>query len=123
MFRSVTDCLIIQLHIDETLSAVVFGEATLNDAISIVLFNLFSSLRSIGPEVIEAFWFYSHTAQTNLGAIAGLAVAKFIIVAITGLLIGALHGCVCAFITRFTAHTPVVEPIFVGTLYLASQIC
>ena len=47
-------------------------------------------------------------------------ILQFFIVGIGGVLIGVLFGMFCAFITKYTSHVRVIEPIFVFLLaYLA----
>jgi len=47
-------------------------------------------------------------------------ILQFFVVGIGGVLIGVLFGLFCAFITKYTAHVRVIEPIFVFLLaYLA----
>ncbi|NP_001272864.1 sodium/hydrogen exchanger 2 precursor [Gallus gallus] len=86
------------IHVNEQLYILVFGESLLNDAITVVLYNLFKSfcqMRTI--QVIDIF--------------AGIA--NFFIVGIGGVLIGILLGFVAAFTTRFTHKIRVIEPLFV----------
>ncbi|XP_032646175.1 sodium/hydrogen exchanger 2 [Chelonoidis abingdonii] len=86
------------IHVNEQLYILVFGESLLNDAITVVLYNLFKTfcqMRTI--ETIDVF--------------AGIA--KFIVVGIGGVLIGIFLGFVAAFTTRFTHKIRVIEPLFV----------
>ncbi|XP_067419648.1 sodium/hydrogen exchanger 2 [Emydura macquarii macquarii] len=86
------------IHVNEQLYILVFGESLLNDAITVVLYNLFKTfcqMRTI--ETIDIF--------------AGIA--KFFIVGIGGVLIGIFLGFVAAFTTRFTHKIRVIEPLFV----------
>ncbi|XP_030425770.1 sodium/hydrogen exchanger 2 isoform X1 [Gopherus evgoodei] len=86
------------IHVNEQLYILVFGESLLNDAITVVLYNLFKTfcqMRTI--ETIDVF--------------AGIA--KFVVVGIGGVLIGIFLGFVAAFTTRFTHKIRVIEPLFV----------
>ncbi|TFK04481.1 Sodium/hydrogen exchanger 2 [Platysternon megacephalum] len=86
------------IHVNEQLYILVFGESLLNDAITVVLYNLFKTfcqMRTI--ETIDVF--------------AGIA--KFFVVGIGGVLIGIFLGFVAAFTTRFTHKIRVIEPLFV----------
>uniref|UniRef100_A0A7M4F731 Sodium/hydrogen exchanger n=1 Tax=Crocodylus porosus TaxID=8502 RepID=A0A7M4F731_CROPO len=86
------------IHVNEQLYILVFGESLLNDAVTVVLYNLFKSfcqMRTI--ETIDVF--------------AGIA--NFFVVGIGGVLIGILLGFVAAFTTRFTHKIRVIEPLFV----------
>ena len=49
--------------------------------------------------------------MTVLDAVLG--VACFLVVALGGLLVGAVYGVLAAFTSRFTSHTRVIEPLFV----------
>lgn len=42
-----------------------------------------------------------------------LGVISFLVVALGGVLIGAIYGFLAAFTSRFTSHTRVIEPLFV----------
>ncbi|XP_042312022.1 sodium/hydrogen exchanger 2-like [Sceloporus undulatus] len=86
------------IHVNEQLYILVFGESLLNDAVTVVLYNLFKSfcqMRTI--EVIDIF--------------AGIA--NFFVVGIGGVLIGIILGFVAAFTTRYTHKIRVIEPLFV----------
>ncbi|XP_025029216.1 sodium/hydrogen exchanger 2 [Python bivittatus] len=86
------------IHVNEQLYILVFGESLLNDAVTVVLYNLFKSfcqMRTI--EAIDIF--------------AGIA--NFFVVGIGGVLIGIILGFVAAFTTRFTHKIRVIEPLFV----------
>ena len=49
--------------------------------------------------------------MTVLDAVLG--VACFLVVALGGLLVGAVYGVLAAFTSRFPSHTRVIEPLFV----------
>lgn len=42
-----------------------------------------------------------------------LGVISFLVVAVGGILVGAIYGILAAFTSRFTLHTRVIEPLFV----------
>ncbi|XP_069827078.1 sodium/hydrogen exchanger 2-like [Dendropsophus ebraccatus] len=86
------------IHVNEQLYILVFGESLLNDAITVVLYNLFKSfcmMKIIGTTDILS------------------GVANFFLVGIGGVLIGVMFGLVAAFTTRFTRNIRVIEPLFV----------
>ncbi|KAF6106327.1 solute carrier family 9 member A2 [Phyllostomus discolor] len=86
------------IHVNEQLYILVFGESLLNDAVTVVLYNLFKSfclMKTI--ETIDIF--------------AGIA--NFFVVGIGGILIGIFLGFIAAFTTRFTHNIRVIEPLFV----------
>ncbi|XP_023972368.1 sodium/hydrogen exchanger 2 [Physeter macrocephalus] len=86
------------IHVNEQLYILVFGESLLNDAVTVVLYNLFKSFCQMKTiETIDVF--------------AGIA--NFFVVGIGGVLIGIFLGFIAAFTTRFTHNIRVIEPLFV----------
>ncbi|OCT95269.1 sodium/hydrogen exchanger 2 [Xenopus laevis] len=86
------------IHVNEQLYILVFGESLLNDAITVVLYNLFKSFCEM--KTIETSDVFS-------------GIASFFLVGIGGFLIGIIFGFVAAFTTRFTRNIRVIEPLFV----------
>uniref|UniRef100_A0A668A0L0 Sodium/hydrogen exchanger n=1 Tax=Myripristis murdjan TaxID=586833 RepID=A0A668A0L0_9TELE len=87
-----------EIHINELLHILVFGESLLNDAVTVVLYHLFEEYSGIGTvSVLDGF----------------LGVISFLVVALGGVLVGAIYGILAAFTSRFTSHTRVIEPLFV----------
>ncbi|XP_046455205.1 sodium/hydrogen exchanger 3-like isoform X1 [Daphnia pulex] len=96
-----------EIHVNEILYIVVFGESLLNDAVTVVLYNMFDAYVGMGQENIK---------YTDI--LSGFA--SFIVVAIGGTLIGIIWGFLTGFVTRFTNHVRVIEPIFIFVMsYLA----
>ncbi|CAL8353870.1 unnamed protein product [Arctogadus glacialis] len=63
-----------------------------------VLYHLFDEYSSVGTvTVVDAV----------------LGVLCFLVVAVGGVLVGAIYGILAAFTSRFTSHTRVIEPLFV----------
>ncbi|CAL8365452.1 unnamed protein product [Arctogadus glacialis] len=87
-----------EIHINELLHILVFGESLLNDAVTVVLYHLFKEFSAVGT-------------VTVLDGV--LAVVCFFVVSLGGLLVGAIYGVLGAFTSRFTSHTRVIEPLFV----------
>ncbi|XP_030605493.1 sodium/hydrogen exchanger 1 isoform X2 [Archocentrus centrarchus] len=87
-----------EIHINELLHILVFGESLLNDAVTVVLYHLFEEFAGIGT-------------VTWLNGFLG--VISFLVVALGGVLIGAIYGILAAFTSRFSSHTRVIEPLFV----------
>ncbi|RCN24738.1 hypothetical protein ANCCAN_29560 [Ancylostoma caninum] len=83
----------------------VFGESLLNDAVTVVCYNLlieFKALDSIG--FLDCF----------MGFLA------FLCVSLGGLAIGLFFGFLSAFVTKFTKDVRVVEPVIMfGMAYMA----
>ncbi|KAK9887130.1 hypothetical protein WA026_020576 [Henosepilachna vigintioctopunctata] len=96
-----------EIHVNEILYIVVFGESLLNDAVTVVLYHLFESYKGTGIEQI---------VYTDV--LSGFA--NFFVVAIGGTVIGVLWGFATGFVTRFTNEVRVIEPIFIFVMaYLA----
>ncbi|XP_076684769.1 na[+]/H[+] hydrogen exchanger 2 isoform X2 [Andrena cerasifolii] len=96
-----------EIHVNEILYIVVFGESLLNDAVTVVLYHMFEAYSEMGP---------SRILYTDL--LSGLA--SFFVVAIGGTIIGVIWGFATGFVTRFTHQVRVIEPIFIFVMaYLA----
>ncbi|XP_066925100.1 sodium/hydrogen exchanger 1-like [Clytia hemisphaerica] len=99
-----------EVHVHEILYMLVFGESVLNDAASVVLYRTFESL----------------IAGTVNAEQIGLAFASFLVVSLGGTLIGIIFGLLTSFITKFTEHVRVIEPVFVFLMaymsYLTAEI-
>ncbi|XP_032900998.1 sodium/hydrogen exchanger 1 [Amblyraja radiata] len=97
-----------EIHINELLHILVFGESLLNDAVTVVLYHLFEELAD--ATVIGA-------KEVVLGLLS------FFVVAIGGILVGTLFGFLAAFTSRFTSHIRVIEPLFVFLYSYMSYLC
>ncbi|MBN3319795.1 SL9A1 protein, partial [Atractosteus spatula] len=87
-----------EIHINELLHILVFGESLLNDAVTVVLYHLFEEYAGVGTVTfLDVF----------------LGVVCFLVVALGGIFVGAVYGILAAFTSRFTSHTRVIEPLFV----------
>ncbi|CAN9492959.1 unnamed protein product [Ophioblennius macclurei] len=87
-----------EIHINELLHILVFGESLLNDAVTVVLYHLFKEFSQAGTvTVVDAV----------------LGVVCFLVVSLGGILVGVVYGVLGAFTSRFTSHTRVIEPLFV----------
>uniref|UniRef100_A0ABM5EVZ9 Sodium/hydrogen exchanger n=1 Tax=Pogona vitticeps TaxID=103695 RepID=A0ABM5EVZ9_9SAUR len=87
-----------EIHVNEKLHILVFGESLLNDAVSVVLYKLFRS-------------FCEMPSIKTTDVFAGIG--SFFVVGIGGVLVGLLFGLIAAFTTRFTNNIRVIEPLFV----------
>ncbi|XP_013910485.1 PREDICTED: sodium/hydrogen exchanger 2-like, partial [Thamnophis sirtalis] len=87
-----------EIHVNQKLHILVFGESLLNDAVSVVLYRLFRSFCEM-PTI--------RTVDVFVG------IGKFFVVGIGGLLVGLLYAVTAAFTTRFTKNILVIEPLFV----------
>ncbi|XP_069687909.1 probable Na(+)/H(+) antiporter nhx-9 isoform X3 [Periplaneta americana] len=96
-----------EIHVNEILYIVVFGESLLNDAVTVVLYHMFEAYTEMGP---------SNILYTDL--LAGFA--SFFVVALGGTFIGILWGFLTGLVTRYTHEVRVIEPIFIFVMaYLA----
>jgi NhaP-type Na+/H+ or K+/H+ antiporter len=97
----------VEIHVNDMLYIIVFGESLLNDAVSLVLYRMFYKFSEMGAENLIPIDF----------VLGGLS---FFIVAVGGVLIGIIFGIIACFTTKFTEHTPVLEPLIILTFsYLA----
>ncbi|XP_072890631.1 sodium/hydrogen exchanger 1 [Hemitrygon akajei] len=97
-----------EIHINELLYILVFGESLLNDAVTVVLYHLFdefASANTIGAKEV-VFGFLS-----------------FFVVALGGVLFGMFFGILAAFTSRFTYRIRVIEPLFVFLYSYMSYLC
>ncbi|KAL5279242.1 SLC9A1 family protein [Megaselia abdita] len=96
-----------EIHVNEILYIVVFGESLLNDAVTVVFYHMMEVYSSIGINEI--------VVQDIVNG-AG----SFFVVALGGTFIGIIWGFLTGLVTRFTDHVRVIEPIFIFVMaYLA----
>ncbi|CAI5456198.1 unnamed protein product [Caenorhabditis angaria] len=94
-----------EVGVNKMLYFMVFGESLLNDAVTIVCYNLANEFKEI-PEF------------TLIDCLKGFA--AFLSVSLGGLTIGMLCGAMTSFMTRYTENVRVVEPVFLfGMAYLS----
>ncbi|XP_072548572.1 sodium/hydrogen exchanger 1 [Salminus brasiliensis] len=100
-----------EIHINELLHILVFGESLLNDAVTVVLYHLFEEYADVGVVTLQDVF---------------LGIVSFFVVSMGGVLVGAIYGILAAFTSRFTAHTRVIEPLFVFVYsymaYLSAEV-
>ncbi|XP_036875804.2 sodium/hydrogen exchanger 4 isoform X2 [Manis javanica] len=90
-----------EAHVNEPLYMMIFGEALLNDGISVVLYNILIAFTKMHKfEDIEP-----------VDILAGCA--RFIIVGVGGAFFGIVFGFISAFITRFTQNISAIEPLII----------
>ncbi|KAK5607881.1 hypothetical protein CRENBAI_009474 [Crenichthys baileyi] len=86
------------VSVNEQLYIVVFGECLFNDAVTVVLYSMFSFVAEMPVvEPVDVF----------------LGVARFFVVGLGGMGFGILFGFVAAFTTRFTSRVREIEPLFI----------
>ncbi|XP_068438534.1 sodium/hydrogen exchanger 2-like [Clinocottus analis] len=86
------------IGVNEQTYIVIFGEGLFNDAVTVVLYNMFTFLAAL--PVVEP-------TDVLVGT------ARFFVVALGGILFGLLFGLAAAFTTRFTHNVRQIEPLFV----------
>ncbi|XP_062610042.1 sodium/hydrogen exchanger 3-like [Saccostrea cucullata] len=103
-----------EVHVNQMLYIIVFGESLLNDGVTVVLYHMFEGFIEIGEENLIPV-----DIVTGLGS--------FFIVALGGTLIGIVFGFFGGFITKYTEHVKVIEPLFVFVIgylmYLSAEMC
>ncbi|XP_011509460.1 sodium/hydrogen exchanger 4 isoform X1 [Homo sapiens] len=102
-----------EARVNEQLYMMIFGEALLNDGITVVLYNMLIAFTKMHKfEDIE-----------TVDILAGCA--RFIVVGLGGVLFGIVFGFISAFITRFTQNISAIEPLIVFMFsylsYLAAE--
>ncbi|XP_006884610.1 PREDICTED: sodium/hydrogen exchanger 4 [Elephantulus edwardii] len=102
-----------EARVNEPLYMMIFGEALLNDGITVVLYNILIAFTKMHKfEDIEP-----------VDILAGCA--RFIIVGLGGAFFGIIFGFISAFITRFTQNISAIEPLIVFMFsylsYLAAE--
>ncbi|XP_067624028.1 uncharacterized protein Nhe2 isoform X26 [Eurosta solidaginis] len=96
-----------EIHVNEVLYIVVFGESLLNDAVTVVMYHMMEVYNEIG---------ISEIIPQDIAS----GVGSFFVVAIGGTVIGIIWGFLTGLMTRFTDHVRVIEPIFIFVMaYLA----
>ncbi|CAG5124810.1 unnamed protein product, partial [Candidula unifasciata] len=102
-----------EIQVNEILYILVFGESLLNDGVTVVLYRMMEGFAAIGENNVQLVDFAAGFAQ-------------FFVVVIGGTLIGVLYGLMGAFITKYTDHVRVIEPLFIFVLgylaYLTAEI-
>ena len=96
-----------EIHVNEKLHILVFGESILNDAVSVVLYRMFEAFTE-KPEVE--------------GRDIGLGFAAFFTVSLGALAIGITMGLLTSFLTKYSKHVGVVEPMIVFSMGYAAYV-
>ncbi|CAL8351106.1 unnamed protein product [Merluccius merluccius] len=96
-----------EVHVNDTLFIIVFGESLLNDAVTVVLYKVYMSFVEVGP--------------ANVGTTECLkGLVSFLVVSLGGTAVGLVFAVLLGFTTRFTKKVRIIEPLFVFLLvYLA----
>lgn len=89
-----------EIHVNEFLFINVFGEALFNDAISVVLYNMFISFVS------------SNSSNLNLWDYASRGLS-FFVVALGGVAIGVIFAFATSLATKYTHEVKIVAPVLI----------
>ncbi|XP_041098050.1 sodium/hydrogen exchanger 3-like [Polyodon spathula] len=98
-----------EVHVNDVLFIIVFGESLLNDGVTVVLYNVFDSFIAIGGVNV-----------TVVDCAKG--VVSFFVVALGGTLIGIVFAFFLSYISRFTKRVPIIEPGFVFVISYLSYL-
>ncbi|MBZ3873593.1 Sodium/hydrogen exchanger 3 [Sciurus carolinensis] len=102
-----------EVHVNEVLFIIVFGESLLNDAVTVVLYNVFESFVTLGGDEV-----------TGVDCVKGIV--SFFVVSLGGTLVGVVFAFLLSLVTRFTKHVRIIEPGFVFVIsylsYLTSEM-
>ncbi|KAJ8389420.1 hypothetical protein AAFF_G00119580 [Aldrovandia affinis] len=89
-----------EVHVNEVLFILVFGESLLNDGVTVVLYNVFDAFVTLGGEQIDA-----------VEIIKGIV--SFFVVAFGGALVGVIFALLLSLLTRCTKNIQIIEPGFI----------
>ncbi|CAI5691325.1 unnamed protein product [Oreochromis niloticus] len=98
-----------QVHVNDVLFIIVFGESLLNDGVTVVLFNVFDGFVSLGGSQID-------------GAEIVKGIVSFFVVAFGGSLVGIAFGILISLLTRFTKNIQIIEPGFIFVMGYLSYL-
>ncbi|XP_048058112.1 sodium/hydrogen exchanger 3.2 isoform X1 [Megalobrama amblycephala] len=98
-----------EVHVNEVLYILVFGESLLNDGVTVVLYNVFDAFVSLGGPKINA-------AEIIKG------IVSFFVVAFGGSLIGVVFAILISMLTRVTKNVQVIEAGFIIVLGYLSYL-
>ncbi|XP_041040532.1 sodium/hydrogen exchanger 3-like [Carcharodon carcharias] len=98
-----------EVHVNEVLFIIVFGESLLNDAVTVVLYNVFKSFVEVGAENVEIPDYFK-------------GIVSFFVVSLGGTAVGIIFAFILSLVTRFTKHVRVIEPGFVFVISYLSYL-
>lgn len=88
-----------EIHVNEVLYIIVFGESLLNDAVTVVLYHMFEGYTEMGVTNLLPIDYFS-------------GVASFFVVSCGGAFIGLIFGILTSFLSKYTTSVAVIEPMF-----------
>ncbi|XP_019511481.1 PREDICTED: sodium/hydrogen exchanger 5 isoform X3 [Hipposideros armiger] len=98
-----------EVHVNETLFIIVFGESLLNDAVTVVLYKVCNSFVEMGSANVQATDYLKGTASLFVVSLGGAAV-------------GLVFAFLLALTTRFTKRVRIIEPLLVFLLAYAAYL-
>ncbi|KAL1255299.1 hypothetical protein QQF64_013360 [Cirrhinus molitorella] len=98
-----------EVHVNEVLYILVFGESLLNDGVTVVLYNVFDAFVSLGGPKINA-------AEIIKG------IVSFFVVAFGGSFLGVVFAVLISMLTRITKNIQVIEAGFIIVLGYLSYL-
>ncbi|XP_074058625.1 LOW QUALITY PROTEIN: sodium/hydrogen exchanger 5 [Macrotis lagotis] len=98
-----------EVHVNETLFIIVFGESLLNDAVTVVLYKVFNSFVEMGSVNVQAIDYVK-------------GVASLFVVSLGGAAVGLVFAFFLALTTRFTKRVRIIEPLLVFLLAYAAYL-
>ncbi|KAL4629771.1 sodium/hydrogen exchanger 3-like [Arapaima gigas] len=98
-----------EVHVNEVLFILVFGESLLNDGVTVVLYNVCDAFVSLGADKINA-----------VEIIKGIV--SFLVVAFGGALVGVVFAILLSLLTRCTKNIQIIEPGFIFILSYLSYL-
>ena len=96
-----------KVGVHDVLFFLVFGESLLNDAVTVVLYNTFKGFQDMPHIAVEQYF---------------LAICAFFTVSLGGVALGIICGFLSCFITKYTQHVRVVEPLAVLSMAYFSYL-
>ncbi|XP_038652710.1 sodium/hydrogen exchanger 3-like [Scyliorhinus canicula] len=97
------------VHVNEALFIVVFGESLLNDGVTVVLYNVFDSFVAVGAGNIQGLDYFK-------------GIVSFFVASLGGIAVGIIFGFLLSVVTRFTERVRVIEPGFVFVISYLSYL-
>ncbi|KAM7059657.1 sodium/hydrogen exchanger 5 isoform 2-T2 [Molossus nigricans] len=98
-----------EVHVNETLFIIVFGESLLNDAVTVVLYKVCNSFVEMGSTNVQATDYLK-------------GVASLFVVSLGGTAVGLVFAFLLALTTRFTKRVRIIEPLLVFLLAYAAYL-
>ncbi|XP_055477238.1 sodium/hydrogen exchanger 5 isoform X2 [Psammomys obesus] len=98
-----------EVHVNETLFIIVFGESLLNDAVTVVLYKVCNSFVEMGSANVQVTDYLK-------------GVASLFVVSLGGAAVGLVFAFLLALTTRFTKRVRIIEPLLVFLLAYAAYL-